>query len=132
MPHRPWRKAALSHTAEIAIADPIWARVRDEAEGIVASEPALASFAYATILSHPKLEDVIVHRLAERLDHPAVRGEMVRVAYCEALADEPAIADMFRSDLQAVMERDPACDRLIEPILYFKGFHAIQTHRLAN
>ena len=31
-----------------------------------------------------------------------------------------------------MFDRDPACERLIEPILYFKGFHAIQTHRLAN
>ncbi len=32
----------------------------------------------------------------------------------------------------AVLDRDPACERLIEPFLYFKGFHAIQTHRLAH
>jgi serine O-acetyltransferase len=31
-----------------------------------------------------------------------------------------------------VYDRDPACDRFIEPVLYFKGFHAIQTHRLAH
>ena len=34
--------------------------------------------------------------------------------------------------MAAVTERDPACMRLIEPVLYFKGFHAIQTHRLAH
>ncbi len=32
----------------------------------------------------------------------------------------------------AVVDRDPACGRFIEPLLYFKGFHAIQTHRLAH
>ena len=32
----------------------------------------------------------------------------------------------------AVADRDPACTRIIEPVLYFKGFHAIQTHRLAH
>ena len=31
-----------------------------------------------------------------------------------------------------MVDRDPACERLIEPLLYFKGFHAIQTHRLAH
>jgi len=31
-----------------------------------------------------------------------------------------------------VVDRDPACHRAIEPILYFKGFHALQTYRLAN
>ena len=32
----------------------------------------------------------------------------------------------------AVADRDPAATRLMEPLLYFKGFHAIQTHRLAH
>ena len=50
----------------------------------------------------------------------------------EAFADEPEMADILRVDLQAVYDRDPACNRYIEPIFYFKGFHAIQTHRLAN
>jgi serine O-acetyltransferase len=31
-----------------------------------------------------------------------------------------------------VADRDPACLRLIEPLLYFKGFHALQCHRLAH
>jgi serine O-acetyltransferase len=38
----------------------------------------------------------------------------------------------FCADIVAVRERDPACERLIEPLLYFKGFHAIETHRLAH
>ena len=38
----------------------------------------------------------------------------------------------LRADLVAVYDRDPACTRFIEPVLYFKGFHAIQTHRLAH
>ena len=38
----------------------------------------------------------------------------------------------MRADIRAVADRDPACERFVDPILYFKGFHAIQTHRLAN
>jgi serine O-acetyltransferase len=41
-------------------------------------------------------------------------------------------SDILRIDIAAVYDRDPACERYIEPILYFKGFHAIQTHRLAH
>lgn len=112
--------------------DPIWARMCAEAEAMVAAEPALASIVYGTILNHTRLEDAVVHRLADRLDHPAMRGEFIRVAYMEALAAEPAIGEAFRVDLQAVFDRDPACERYVEPLLYFKGFHAIETHRLAN
>ena len=112
--------------------DPIWRRVRDEAEAMAASEPALASFIWETVLNHGRLEDAIVHRVAERLGHPTVKEALVRQTYEEALGDEPQLGEIFRVDLQAVFDRDPACERLIEPILYFKGFHAIQTHRLAN
>lgn len=112
--------------------DPIWRRVRDEAEAMASAEPALASFIWETVLNHGRLEDAVVHRVAERLGHPTVKEALIRQTYEEALADEPQIGEIFRVDLQAVFDRDPACERLIEPILYFKGFHAIQTHRLAN
>ncbi len=57
---------------------------------------------------------------------------MIRQAYADALEDEPAIGDAFRADIVATVDRDPAANRFIEPVLYFKGFHAIQTHRLAH
>ena len=50
----------------------------------------------------------------------------------DLVADDPAFAEAFRADLLAVFDRDPACTRLVQPILYFKGFHAIQAHRLAH
>ncbi len=52
--------------------DPVWARIRREAEDTVRREPELATFIYATILHHDTLEAAVVHRLAERLDHAAV------------------------------------------------------------
>ena len=122
----------LLHAPAIAAVDPIWQRVRAEAEGVVAREPALASFIWETVLNQPNLENSVVHRIAERLDHADVKATLIRQTYLEALADEPGIGQMIRADMQAVFDRDPACSRLIEPILYFKGFHAIETHRLAN
>lgn len=112
--------------------DPIWQRIRAEAEAIVTAEPALASFVWETVLNQPRLEEAVIHRIAERLDHSTVKAALIRQTYAEALADEPQIGDVFRMDLQAVYDRDPACDRYIDPLFYFKGFHALQTHRLAN
>ena len=112
--------------------DPVWARVRREAEDVVRREPELASFIYSTVLHHDTLETALVHRLAERLDHPALSGELIRQAYADALEDNPELGDIFRADLMATADRDPATHRLIEPVLYYKGFHAIETHRLAH
>src|SRR5437016_8442288 len=112
--------------------DPVWARIRGEAEEIVRREPELATFIYSTILHHDSLEAAVVHRVAERLDSPEVSAEMIRQAYVDALETEPAIGAAFRADIVATVDRDPATNRFLEPVLYFKGFHAIQTHRLAH
>ncbi len=112
--------------------DPVWARIRGEAEEVVRREPELASFIYTSILHHDSLEGAIVRRVAERLDHADVSGELIRQAYADALQDDPAIGAAFRADIAATIDRDPASDRYLDPVLYFKGFHAIQTHRLAH
>jgi serine O-acetyltransferase len=112
--------------------DPVWARLRREAEDVARREPELATFIYTSVLHHDTLEAAVVHRLAERLDHPDVGGELIRQAYQDALEDEPAIGAAFRADIVAVVDRDPAVDRCLDPVLYLKGFHAIETHRLAH
>src|SRR5712671_7149241 len=112
--------------------DPVWTRIRDEAEDAVRREPELASFIYSSILHHDAFEDAVVHRIAERLDHPDVSGELIRQAYGDALDHTRSIGDAFRADIVATYDRDPATNRFMEPVLYFKGFHAIQTHRLAH
>ena len=112
--------------------DPVWSRVREEAEAIVNREPELATFIYSTVLHHGRLEDAIVFRIADRLDHTALPGDLIRQAFHEALCDDPDMGHAFRADMVAVFDRDPATTRFIDPLLYFKGFHAIQTHRLAH
>src|SRR6201988_2803210 len=113
-------------------ADPVWARIRREAEEVVRREPELAPSIYLTLLHHDTLEAAIVHRLSERLAHADVSGDVIRQAYAEALQGDPSIGESFRADIAAVMDRDPATHRLLEPVLYYKGFHAIQAHRLAH
>ncbi len=121
-----------SKSQEIASHDPVWDRVQAEAQAMASSEPALASFVYETVLNHSSLEEAIVHRVADRLGHVVVSSSLIRQTYLDALEQAPEIAEAFRVDLAAVFDRDPACNRYLEPLLYFKGFHALQTHRLAH
>lgn len=112
--------------------DPVFARVRKEAEEAVRREPEVAGFILSTVLNHDSLESAIIHRIAERLDSQEVPAELIRQSYLDLVERDPAVAEAMRADLLAVADRDPACTRLIEPLLYFKGFHALQTHRLAH
>jgi serine O-acetyltransferase len=115
-----------------ATLDPIWDAVRREGEAIIRREPEIAALIYVNILNHARLEDAVAHRIAERLDHPDMKGDLIRQTYAEAIADEPNLGEAMRADIAAVYDRDPACNRFIEPVLYFKGFHALEVHRLAN
>jgi len=112
--------------------DPMFARVRIEAEEAASRDPALASFLMTAILNHDTFEHAVAHRVAERLSHNDIPGALIRQAYDDLIARDSSIGDAFRADLMAVVDRDPACLRLMEPLLYFKGFHALQTHRLAH
>ena len=124
-------KAFTAAQPQIKSYDPIWEQVRREAEETSANEPVLASLIYATILSEPTLEDAVCHTVAQRLQ-PSVDTGLLNKTFREVLADEPGLGDIFRADIMAVAKRDPACRRLIEPLLFFKGFQALQTHRFAH
>jgi serine O-acetyltransferase len=114
------------------VTDPVWAALRSEAEVAMAQEPALASFVYATILSHDRLEDSICHRIAQRLGHVDVDAGLLMQTFQDVLVAQNGLGAVFRADLAAVLDRDPACTRYLEPLLYFKGFHALATHRFAH
>ncbi len=112
--------------------DPIWSAVREEANEAVARDPLLAAFLYSTILNQESLEDAVIHRLAERLDHQDLGADIIRQTFKAMHEAHPDWSSIVRVDIQAYYDRDPACDRFLMPVLYFKGFHAIQTHRLAH
>ena len=123
---------SLTPESNIASCDPLWDSTRREAAEVVAADVALAAFIFETILNQPTLEAAVAHRVSSMLDHEAVAGRLIQQAFNEALDDDPAIAEAIRADIAAVLDRDPACFRSMEPVLYFKGFHAIQAYRLAN
>jgi serine O-acetyltransferase len=112
--------------------DPIWASMRSEAEAAIAAEPALGGFIFATVLSHERLEAAVCHRLAQRLNHSDVDAGLIGRLFQDVLTAQPNLGACMRADLAAVFDRDPACHRYLEPLLYFKGFHALATHRFAH
>jgi serine O-acetyltransferase len=123
-------------TLRLQTLDPIWASVIEEGRGIVRDDPLLTAFVHACVLNHATLEEAVAHRIAQRLDHADYPAELL-VQDFRAMAKDSAGAAVdwgaeLRADMQAVFDRDPACSRYVEPLLYFKGFHAIQTHRLAH
>lgn len=112
--------------------DPVWAQIRREAEALASAEPLMASFAHSVVLHHPTFEHALSYRIAQKLSSPEFSPLLMREIADEAFAQDPALGRAARADVVATYDRDPACDRMVTPLLYFKGFLAVQSQRLAH
>ena len=118
--------------AKIAKVDPVWDRITTEAEEAVRQEPLMGGLVHACILHHKSLEKALSYRIAAKLNSNEMSMAILREIADEAYADEPGLIDAARADLVAVYERDPACHRLLQPLLYFKGYQATQCYRVGH
>ena len=50
----------------------------------------------------------------------------------EAYVADPGLIEAAHADLRVTFERDPACKGYLQPFLFFKGFQALQTQRVAH
>ena len=115
-----------------ANAPPVWAALRNEAEAGAKTEAALASLLAAVILNHKDLASALSYQLARKLGDQELRAMSMREICEEAYASDPTLVDIAEADLKAVFERDPACKGYVQPFLFFKGFLALQTQRVAH
>ncbi|RYH03365.1 serine O-acetyltransferase [Salipiger sp. IMCC34102] len=118
--------------AQVTQVDPVWDRIRDEAEIAVTATPGMGSMMHASILQHRRFEDALGYRLAMKLASSEMSAQDLRDMTEAAYADSPDVVQAARADLVATFERDPACLRMLQPLIFFKGFQAIQVHRLAH
>ena len=101
--------------------DPLWDRIRAEAQEAVQSEPLLGGLIHSSLLHHDSVESALAYRLALKLASGEMSEQLLREIMDEAYAGDPHLADAARADLAAIYERDPACHRLIQPILLGGG-----------
>ena len=117
---------------EAAFTDALWRQLRLEAEQAYANSPMLAPLFFDSIINQPNFESAMFHRIAARLKNDVISQPLIVQAFHRAAAATPEIGLGLKADISAVFDRDPACERLIEPFLYFKGFHSLQAHRLTH
>ncbi|GGF69152.1 serine O-acetyltransferase [Paracoccus acridae] len=112
--------------------DAIWAQLRDEARAAVRDEPLLGSLIHAGLLHHNSLEAALAYRFSLKLASGEMSEQILREIADQAYRSSPELGDAARADLLAVYDRDPATHRLLQPILFFKGFQALQAYRMAH
>lgn len=112
--------------------DTVWNLLREEAAAAAAREPVLSELIHSTVLHCHSLEDSLAHRISRKLGQHAVSALYVHDLFLEAFAADPKIGEQVRCDIRAIVSRDPASRGFLSPLLYFKGFHALTSHRVAH
>ncbi|RVV99008.1 serine O-acetyltransferase [Mesobaculum littorinae] len=112
--------------------DPVWSRIAGEAQDAVVTEPLLGGMIHSSILHHPSIERALSFRISMKLASDEMSEQILREIADEAFLADPGIGEAARADLVAVYERDPACERLMHPILFFKGYQALQAYRVGH
>ncbi|MCB1366511.1 MAG: serine O-acetyltransferase [Rhodobacteraceae bacterium] len=117
---------------KLAGLDPVWDRIRGEAQDIVDREPVLGGLVHSGILHHKSLEGSLAYRMSLKLASGEMTDQILREIVDEAYQSDPSLGQAARADIVAVFERDPACHRFIQPLLFFKGFQGVQSYRVAR
>ncbi|KAK6922515.1 Serine acetyltransferase, N-terminal [Dillenia turbinata] len=121
-----------SFESDFTATDPIWIAIREEAKLEAEKEPILSSFLYASILSHDCLERALAFILANRLQNPTLLATQLMDIFLSVTIQDRGIQRAIRLDVQAFKDRDPACLSYCSALLYFKGYHSLQSYRVAH
>jgi serine O-acetyltransferase len=125
-------KQSAHSSGTVSPFDPLWSRIRLDALAVIDNDPAMAGLMQEAVLNQQDFAHAVVARLARRLARPAFDYACLVQNFTALLDQGPSLVEGMAADCLAVLDRDPACTRLIEPLLYFKGFHALQAHRFAH
>lgn len=118
--------------AKLTELDPVWSRIIREAEQAVVDEPLLGGLLHSSILHHGSIEKALAYRISLKLASNEMSEQLFREICDSAYKDDTDLSLSARADIVAVYERDPACHRFLQPLMFFKGFQAVQAYRVAN
>ena len=110
----------------------IWKEIRDETKKRAEAEPVLASFFHATVLEHDSFSSTLANQLANDLSNASVQPMMLRRVIKETINSTENMISDIADDLLATKERDPACKYFSTPLLFYKGFRALQSHKVSH
>jgi len=116
----------------VAQVDPVWSHVCEEARAAVRDEPPLGGLIHSGILHHATLERALSYRFSMKLASGEMSEQILREIADEAYSSDPELGQAARADIVAVYDRDPACHRFMQPMLFFKGFQAVQAYRIGH
>ena len=110
----------------------VWETLQKEALSLAQKEKALSSLLHTKILVQETFCRALAGHLAESLSTAGLPALHLSKIIMAVYNENPEAVDAAARDLNAVYDRDPACKTYIQAFLYFKGYLALQTHRVAH
>lgn len=120
--------SSTPHSAD----DPIWTAIRAETWSGQERDAYLRQYLTTTILKSKRLEDSLGLILSAKLKSDSLIPELLSSLFNQALVQSPAAGTILRRDLQALRDRDLESDGFLVPFLFVRGFHALQSYRVAH
>ena len=112
--------------------DPVWGRIQNEASELILAEPLMGGMVHSSILHHSTFRKALSYRISLKLSSEEMPAQILREIIDEVLSVDDSIALSARADMVAVFDRDPACHQMLQPILFFKGYQALQAYRVSH
>jgi len=110
----------------------LWAAIVDEVAALREGEPLLTEYLTKVVLKQPTLVASLAVILSQKLATPLVDQPLLEDLFSSQARRFHEIGAFAAQDLKAVRERDPACVLLSAPLLFFKGYHALQSYRFSS
>lgn len=110
----------------------VWQEVRERALQIHDEEQGLRVLIDDVILRQASLGQAIAVRLSRKIAQEDMTREQLEPLISRIIAADSRMVVSMARDLRAIVERDPACDSPLQPLLFFKGFMAISTYRISH
>jgi serine O-acetyltransferase len=114
------------------IEEDVWGSIRRMAESVSLCEPSLASSLQEAVLTRKGPADMMAAVLSRRLAGADLPREELYALIHETFSNDQCAMTRASADLSAVKARDPACLNHLHVLMNLKGFHALQTHRVAH
>ncbi len=113
-------------------ADELWETTVGCAWEEAGREPQMAPMLEEIVLSRSGLDKAVAIRLSQRLGGAHFPRESCEELFMRVFSENPDITAAMADDLQAVVQRDPASHNPLNPLLFFKGYHALCAYRIAH
>jgi serine O-acetyltransferase len=119
-------------TSTAPLVETVWTALRDDATTASTVEPLLARYLRHIILDRASFADGLAVLLAEKLFAGDPSGSDTLAITREAMAFDPTIVACAAADLSASFARNPAYPDHLTAYAYAKGFHALESYRVAH